>query len=115
MNFFDKITGNDMTREFKEFEVRIEKLPLDYREAWEKIKANIWNYSDFTGRNTMPIFEGIVGMLEEANMDGQSIQQVLGDDINGFCEALADDNKAKTYKDKWRKQLNNNIAKKLGK
>jgi DNA-binding ferritin-like protein (Dps family) len=39
----------------------------------------------------------------------------LGDDIKGFCSALVGEEGAKSYRDKWREQLNNNIAKKLGK
>ncbi len=82
---------------------------------WEKISLNLWPHSDFTGRNLMPILDGVLGLLEEAAADGQSVQEVLGDDIKGFCSALAGEEEAKSYRDKWRKQLNNNIAKKLGK
>jgi len=114
MNFWEKITGSDMTKELKTFESRVKRLPADYQEAWEKIKANLWPHSDFTGRNLMPILDGVLGLLEETATDGQSIQEVLGDDIKGFCFALAGEEGAKTYRDKWRMQLNNNIAKKLG-
>ncbi|MEF3307803.1 DUF1048 domain-containing protein [Paenibacillus sp. GYB004] len=115
MNFWEKITGSDMTKEMKTFESRAQKLPADYQAAWEKINANLWSYSDFSGRNLMPIFDGVLGLLEEAAADGQSVQEVLGDDIQGFCSALAGEEGAKSYRDKWREQLNHNIAKKLGK
>jgi len=115
MNFWEKITGSDMTKELKAFESRVKKLPADYQAAWEKINANLWPRSDFTGRNLMPIIDGVLGLLEETAADGQSIQEVLGDDIEGFCSALAGEEGAKSYRDKWREQLNNNIAKKLGK
>ncbi len=115
MNFWDKITGSDMTKELKTFESRAKKLPAAYQAAWEKIKANLWQNSDFTGRNLMPILDGVLGLLEETAADGQSVQEVLGDDIKGFCSALAGEEGAKSYSDKWREQLNNNIAKKLGK
>lgn len=115
MNFWDKITGNDMTKEMKAFEARVKKLPNDYQEVWEKINENLWEYSDFTGRNLMPILDGVIGMLEEAAAEGQSVEEVLGDDIKGFCSALVGEEGAKSFRDKWRKQLNNNIAKKLGK
>ncbi len=114
MNFWEKVTGSDMTKELKAFEIRAKKLPQDYQEAWEKIKSNLWPHSDFTGRNLMPILDGVLGLLEEASADGQDIQEVLGDDIKGFCSALAGEEGANTFRDKWRKQLNNNIAKKLG-
>jgi DNA-binding ferritin-like protein (Dps family) len=115
MNFFEKITGSDMTKEFKNFELRAKNLPSDYQAAWEKINVCLWEYSDFTGRNIMPIIEGVLDLLEETTADGQSIQEVLGDDIKGFCSALVGEEGANTFRDKWRQQLNNNIAKKLGK
>jgi DNA-binding ferritin-like protein (Dps family) len=115
MNFWEKITGSDMTKEFKTFESRAKKLPTDYQTAWEKVKTNLWSRSDFTGRNLMPILDGVLGLLEETAADGQSVQEVLGSDIKGFCSALAGEEGAKSYRDKWREQLNNNIAKKLGK
>jgi DNA-binding ferritin-like protein (Dps family) len=115
MNFFEKITGSDMTKSFRSFESRAQNLPADYQEAWEQIKTHFWPYSDFTGRNLMPIFDGVLGLLEEAAADGQSIQEVLGDDIEGFCSALAGEEGAKSVRDKWREQLNPNIARKLRK
>lgn len=115
MNFWEKITGSDMTKEMKNFESRAKNLPSEYQAAWEEIKANLWSYSDFTGRNLMPILDGVLGLLEESVEEGLSVQEVLGDDIKGFCAALCGEEGAKSYRDKWRKQLNNNIAKKLGK
>lgn len=115
MNFLEKITGSDMTKELKSFEVRAKKLPVDYQAAWEIINVDLWEHSDFTGRNIMPIIEGVLGLMEESAADGQGIQEVLGDDIKGFCSALVGDEGAKSYRDKWRQQLNSNVAKKLGK
>lgn len=115
MNLWDKVTGGDITQKKKTFELRAQKLPADYQAAWKKIKANLWPHSDFTGRNLMPILDGVLGLLEETAADGQSVQEALGDDIKGFCSALIGEEGAKSFRDKWRRQLNNNIAKKLGK
>lgn len=114
MNFWEKITGSDMTKDFRTFEARAKKLPADYQKAWEEIMGNLWLYSDLTGRNLMPILDGVLGLLEETAADGQSVQEVLGDDMKGFCSALVGEEGAKSYRDKWREQLNNTIAKKLG-
>ncbi len=115
MNFWEKITGSAMTKEFKTFESRVKKLPADYQAAWEEIFANLWPHSDFTGRNLMPILDGVLSLLEETAADGQRVGEVLGDDIKGCCLALAGEEGAKSFRDKWREQLNNNIAKKLSK
>lgn len=113
MSLWERVTGKDITKEMKIFESRAKKLPADYQAAWEKINVNLWSYSDFTGRNLMPILDDVLGLLEETAADGQSVQEALGDDIEGFCSALAGEEGTKSYRDKWREQLNNNIAKKL--
>lgn len=115
MNLWEKITGSDMTKEFKAFESRVRKLPADYQAVWGEINANLWSYSDFSGRNLMPILDRVLGLLEESAAEGQGVHEVLGDDIPGFCSALAGAEGAKSFRDKWREQLNQTIAKKLGK
>jgi DNA-binding ferritin-like protein (Dps family) len=62
----------------------------------------------------MPILDGALGLLEETAADGRSSREVLGDDIEGFCAALAGGEGARNYRDRWREQLNRNVARKLG-
>jgi DNA-binding ferritin-like protein (Dps family) len=114
MNLWEAVTGSDLTREWKAFEARAEELPADYRAAWEQIKVHLSPYSGFTGRNLMPIFDSALVLLEETAADGQSIHEVLGDDIEGFCAALAGGEAARGYRDRWRRQLYRNVARKLG-
>ncbi|GAA3608583.1 hypothetical protein GCM10022419_111910 [Nonomuraea rosea] len=114
MNFWESMTGSDLTREYKAFEARAEALPADYRAAWEEIKGHLMLHGDFTGRNLMPILDGALGLLEETAADGRSIHEVLGDDIAGFCAALAGGEGSRSYRDRWREQLNRNVARKLG-
>lgn len=113
MNFWETMTGSDLTREWKAFEVRAEALPADHRAAWDEIKAHLSPYSDFTGRNLMPILDGALGLLEETAADGRSVPEVLGDDIEGFCAALTGGEGARSFRDRWREQLNRNVARKL--
>ncbi|MGW2824750.1 DUF1048 domain-containing protein [Streptomyces sp. NPDC001443] len=114
MSFWETVTGSDLTRGWKALEARSEALPADHRAAWEQIKVHLSPYGSFTGRNLMPILDGALGLLEEAAADGQRVQEVLGDDIGGFCAALAGGEGARTYRDRWREQLNRNVARKLG-
>ncbi|WP_030794546.1 DUF1048 domain-containing protein [Streptomyces sp. NRRL S-920] len=113
MNFWEKVTGSDLNREWKAFEARAAALPDDHRAAWEQIKAHLFPHGDFTGRNLLPILDAALGLLEVAAADGQSVHEVLGDDIQGFCTALAGGKEARTYRDRWREQLNRNVARKL--
>jgi DNA-binding ferritin-like protein (Dps family) len=114
VSFWETITGSDLTREWKALEARAKALPADYQAAWEEIKIHLFPRSDFTGRNLMPILDGALGLLEETASDGQSVHEALGDDIKGFCAALAGEEGTKTYHDRWREQLNKNVARKLG-
>jgi DNA-binding ferritin-like protein (Dps family) len=113
MNLWETMTGSDLTRDWKAFEARAGVLPADYREAWEMIKGHLFPYGNLSGRNLMPILDGALGLLEETAAEGQSIHDVLGDDIEGFCAALAGGEGARSYRDRWREQLNRNVARKL--
>ena len=113
MNFWDTITGNDMNREIAAFEVRAKALPAEYQAAWAEIWVGLFPYGNFTGRNLMPILDGVLGLLEETAADGQSISDVLGDDIPGFCAAVVGGHGARSFRDKWRDQLNRNVARRL--
>ena len=114
MSFWDRIAGNDINREWKEFNARAKKLPADYQSAWLQINAELWQRSDNTGRNIIPLLEGVVELFEEAAADGRRVEDVLGGDIKGFCATLADEQGAKTYRDRWRDRLNTSILRKLG-
>jgi DNA-binding ferritin-like protein (Dps family) len=114
MSFWETVTGSDLTREWKAFEVRAQALPPDYQAAWKQINTHLLSYSNFTGRNLTSIFDGVLGLLEETAADGQDIREVLGDDIKGFCAALAGGEGARNYRDRWREQLNRTVARKLG-
>ncbi|RDD91053.1 DUF1048 domain-containing protein [Streptomyces parvulus] len=113
MNFWEKVTGSDLTKDWQAFGARVAVLPEDYGEAWDQIVAHLFPYGDFTGRNLTPLLDSALGLLEVSAADGQSIDEVLGDDIPGFCTALAGGAGARTHRDRWRDQLNRNVARKL--
>ena len=85
MNVWEKVTGSDLTRDWKEFEARAEVLPSDYQLAWDEIKVQLLPHGAFTGRNLMPVLDGVLDLFEETAADGQSAREAVGDDIAGFC------------------------------
>lgn len=115
MKFYDKITGNDLTRAFKTFDIRVEKLPKEYRSAWQQIQENLREYTDFSGRNLVPILDGILGLLEESALEGIAIENIVGDDLQKFVASVANAEGATNQRDKWRNQLNQSVAKRLRK
>ncbi len=78
MNFWKTVTGSDLTRDWKAFEVRAPALPADHRAAWEEVGGHLLPHADFTGRNLVPILDGVLGLLEETAADGQDVQDVPG-------------------------------------
>ncbi|MEV0268395.1 DUF1048 domain-containing protein [Hamadaea sp. NPDC050747] len=113
MNFWERVTGSDLTRQWKAFEARAAALPADYQQVWEQVKGHLFPFGDFSGRNLTPIADAALALLEEASADGQGVDEVFGDDVGGFCTALAGGQGARTYRDRWREQLNRNVARKL--
>ncbi|WBB77901.1 DUF1048 domain-containing protein [Micromonospora sp. WMMD882] len=88
-------------------------MPADYRAAWRQIVAHLFPYGSFTGRNLTPIADAALGLLEEAAAAGQRIDEVLGDDIAGFSTAVVGGAGARDRRDRWREQLNRNVAREL--
>ena len=115
MNFWDWITGNDMTRQWREFDKRVSRLPSGYDDAWKGIKRRLMIYSegDLSGRRLTAILDGVVGLLEECAANGESVTAAVGDDLDAFCAGVAGAQGARTFRDRWREQLNRNVARKL--
>ncbi|WP_067463401.1 DUF1048 domain-containing protein [Nocardia amamiensis] len=113
MKFWETVTGSDLTREYQAFGARAKALPAEYGAAWEEINTHLFLYGNFSGRNVMPILDGVLGLLEVMAADGHTVDEALGRDIKGFCAAIAGEEGAKSYRDRWREQLNSNVAKKL--
>ncbi|MFV0557290.1 MAG: DUF1048 domain-containing protein [Enterococcus sp.] len=115
MNFIDKITGNDLTRQQKEFDQRAAKLPSDYQKSWAKLYPKLIGYGDFTGRNLSPILADLLELFEQGAAQGKTVDELIGPDFDEFVANVANAQGAKNQRDKWRAQLNQNVAKKLGK
>lgn len=114
MNIWDKVTGNDMNKKQRQFEKRIQKLPRDYQNAWQKLNQELWKYSNLTGRNLYPILADILSLLEESASEGVPVNAVTGDKFNEFIREIAHVEGAQTTRDRLRQQLNKNVKKKLG-
>lgn len=116
MNFWERITGSDLTRDWAALDARAAELPDDYRRAWDQIRGHLMQHGDFSARNLTPIMDGVLGLLETSVADGQSAEDALGVDLEGFSAALVGaDSAAKDYRQRWREQLNANVARKLSK
>ncbi|MBF8807813.1 MAG: DUF1048 domain-containing protein [Enterococcus lacertideformus] len=112
MNFYDKVTGKDIKRSFDALNSRVAQLPQKYQQAWDQIQEHIWVYTNFSGRNLVPILDAILELLEESALENSRIENIVGKDIEKFIATIANVQGAKNQRDKWRNQLNNTVAKK---
>jgi len=115
MNFYDKITGHDMTKQQQAMDQRAQQLPSDYQTAWHTLNQQIWSYTDFSGRNLYPILEGVLGLFEESAAEGMPVADVTGANLAQFVADIAAAQGAKDYRGKLREQLNRAVALHFGK
>lgn len=113
MTFIDKVTGNDMNREYKDMKLRVSKLPVEYQEAWDQIFVNLSMHSNFSGRNLTPLYSGVLDMFEEMHSQDKTVDEIFGGNIDEFCDELTRDEPSFDIRDKWRKQLNAKIEKRF--
>jgi len=107
-DFLKKIIGDK--KEWKVMEARAKALPKDYQVVYHEIQQYIWKSS---GLESIDAFKGLLDLFEEGAADGRKALEITGNDVAAFCDELV--RGVKTYVDKWRETLNNDIAKKIGK
>lgn len=107
-NFISRIVGDK--KEWRAMEARAKMLPDEYGIVYEEIKHYIWKTGGIAG---IDIFKGILDLFEEGAANKQHVLEITGDNVAAFCDELL--RNAPTYTDKWRQELDQNIAKKLKK
>ncbi len=111
MGFIEKVTGSEQTKRFKEYERRVKLLPQDYQNAWKEMLQIVV----ISSKQFIDVMENILILFEESVEDGQSVNDIIGDDLKGFCRAICGVESTSVYRDKWRRQLNKNVKEKLSK
>ncbi|MFE7064024.1 DUF1048 domain-containing protein [Sutcliffiella sp. NPDC057660] len=111
MSIIKKIIGSlDDKREWKAMEARAKTLPSEYLHAYNAIKKYMWTAgggpSDW--KDTSRIFGGILDLFELGAAEGKKVTDLTGDDVAAFCDELVKDEK--TWRDKYRKELNDTIG-----
>lgn len=114
MNIIALVTGADMTRCMRAMEARVQGLPQDYQKAWQTLTSALLTYGSFSGRNLIPVYRHLLDFMEGAASAGKRAADVFGTDLDGFCAELASGVGLENQRDKWRRQLNHNVARKLG-
>lgn len=112
-DFINKILGDlEGKKEWKALEARAKALPEEYRVAYGEIKQYVWQGG--TGlMDPTNVFRRLIDLFEEGAANGKHVLDVTGNDVATFVDELV--RGEKTYTDKLHENLNQTIAKKLGK
>ena len=97
---------------WKQMEARVKALPEEYDFVYHKIQHYMWNYAADSGMDMVTIFEDLLNLFEEGAANGKKVLEITGKDVAAFCDELL--RNARTYTENWRKALNRDIMKKLG-
>ncbi|MDR4947764.1 DUF1048 domain-containing protein [Neobacillus cucumis] len=110
MNIFEKIIGSlDDKREWRAMEARAKALPSEYRNAYKAMQKYMWTAGGgpTDWKDSSRIFVGILDLFEEGAAEGKKVTDLTGEDVAAFCDDLVRDEQ--TWKDKYRKKLNDTI------
>ncbi|XNQ37934.1 DUF1048 domain-containing protein [Bacillus sp. 1P10SD] len=111
MSFFEKIIGSlDDKREWKAMEARAKALPSEYSNAYKAIQKYMWTAGGgpTDWKDSSRIFVGILDLFEEGAAEDKKVTDLTGEDVAAFCDDLVKDEK--TWRDKYRKKLNDTIG-----
>ena len=110
MNFLNKVTGNDMTDEMKSYEVRIKKLPDDYRKVWRRSKSTYGVARILAAANSCRFLKVLLNFQRNLQDEKLSACEIFDSNVNEFCTTLTND--ISSYQDKLREKLNKKVLKK---
>lgn len=107
-----KVLGDK--KEWRRMEARAALLPRDYRIVYGEIKKYLWRFGSDDGRDTFDLLGEILATFESATTEGRRVLEVTGEDVAAFCDGrLRGAHPYGGYLAKWRRTLNDGVAKKL--
>ena len=107
----DTIIGDlSEKKEYKKNEARAKALPAEYAAAYKEIKNYIFRTA---GLESMEPLKVLVDMFEEAAANNRHVLDITGQDVAAFTDELVKGEKS--YLEKQRAKLNNDVANKQSK
>ncbi|WP_423363887.1 DUF1048 domain-containing protein [Mycoplasma sp. P36-A1] len=97
-------------KEYKKYVARVEKLPKDYHFVYKQIEKYLWEFSDFTGENTLNSLNDLLNMFEEGVLDNRDVYDITGEDVAEFAENIVKAT-SNSWIEKRKEKLNKNIQK----
>lgn len=99
-------------REYRALIARVNALPEDYRFVYKKIQDYQWKFAAGGGLDMVELQADLLELFEEGAAAGKHVLDITGEDVAAFSDELLAN--AATYIARWREDLNEDVAKKLG-
>ncbi len=100
-------------KEYKEQMARVKALPEEYWYVYDKMLGYMWKLADGDGNDMLKVQYDLIDLFEAGAAEGKPILDVTGEDVAAFADELLLG--VQTYIESWRKDLNRDIHKKVGK
>jgi DNA-binding ferritin-like protein (Dps family) len=97
--------------EFKAYRKLVESLAGDYQFVLKEIET--YMFSLMIDESMMPVLMNTAESFAIAAADGRAVLSITGEDVGTFCENILKKSNAKTWADKCREKLNENIHKRF--
>lgn len=110
VDYLKKMVGDK--KEYRDMMARVKAMPSDYQFVYEKIQKYMWNFAAGDGYDILKLQYELIDLFEAGIADGKHPLDITGEDVAAFADELLSN--AKTYTEKWRNELNRDVAKKLG-
>lgn len=114
--FFNKYFNikrmRDEKRKYKVQMARVSALPEDYKYVYKKIQEQMWRFVAGDGYDMLEVQYQLIDLFEREAAAGKHVLDVTGEDVAAFVEELL--KQTKNHKDDWKKKLNKDIKKKIG-
>lgn len=108
----ETVTGSlDAKKEYKLYKKRVNGLPSEYKNAMLGIQTYMQNFGSLDGKELYDILD----MLEIAVVDGRKVTDVIGKDIESFCEDVIKAVPEKTWINSYKQKVTKKISKQMDK
>lgn len=96
--------------DYKKFKKRVENLPEDYKFVFNIIQSYLWEFADYTGRNTLAAINDLLLMFEDGVENGQDVFSITGEDVGEFANDIVSEI-ANTWLEGRKTKLNKKVEK----
>lgn len=100
-NWMKKLIGDK--QEWRAYRARVAKLPPDFQQKMNALQTYLYSWA--AGDGMTHVIYQVLEMFEEAALEGQPVESVIGDDIVAFADGILQEYPEETWINKQRRKL----------